>query len=189
MKFTDEEFTQNPYAAPEYYDPIAQAASSDDETFRKAHINHEASVKSVGLLFYIGAIIVWLIVIGVISHLGSGRIGDFSFTTLVSAFYLVLGALQLWIGWGLRKLNRVGRIGTTIFAAIGLLAIPLGTLISAYILYLMWSEKGNVVFSDHYKEVIAATPHVRYKTSIIVWILVIAFLTIMAIGVVATIFD
>ena len=53
----------------------------------------------------------------------------------------------------------------------------------------MWSEKGNVVFSDHYKEVIAATPHVRYKTSIIVWILVIAFLTIMAIGVVATIFD
>ena len=32
-------------------------------------------------------------------------------------------------------------------AAVGLLAVPLGTLISLYILWVLLSEKGNIIFS------------------------------------------
>jgi ABC-type multidrug transport system permease subunit len=66
-----------------------------------------------------------------------------------------------------------------------MLGFPIGTLINAYILYLFLSKKGRTVFSPGYQEVIAATPDVKYKTSIVVWIfiaLVLAFIVI-AVGV------
>ena len=65
-----------------------------------------------------------------------------------------------------------------VFSAIGLLGFPIGTLISAYFLYLLLSEKGSYVFSDAYKQVIAQTPHMRYKTSILTWIVVILLVTL-----------
>ena len=56
-------------------------------------------------------------------------------------------------------------------SVVGLIGFPIGTLISGYILYLLWGKKGRVIFSPEYQAVIAATPHVKYKTSIVVWIL------------------
>jgi len=52
-----------------------------------------------------------------------------------------------------------------------LIGFPIGTLIHGYILYLYWGTKGRKVFSPEYKQIIAGTPHVKYKTSIIIWIL------------------
>jgi hypothetical protein len=43
------------------------------------------------------------------------------------------------------------------------------------------SRKGVVVFSDEYKAVIEATPEIRYKTSIVVWIF-LAILLIVVLG-------
>jgi hypothetical protein len=57
----------------------------------------------------------------------------------------------------------------TFFAFLGLIAFPIGTIINAYILYLLLSAKGKYVFSADYRAVITATPHIRYKMSFIVW--------------------
>ena len=46
----------------------------------------------------------------------------------------------------------------------------MGTLIGFYMLYLLLSKKGTMVFSPEYKEIIAQTPHMKYKTSPVVWI-------------------
>ena len=50
-------------------------------------------------------------------------------------------------------------------------------LIVGYILYLMLSEKGSVVFSPAYKEIIARTPHIKYRTSLILKIALAVFVS------------
>ena len=57
-----------------------------------------------------------------------------------------------------------------VLAVLGLIQIPIGTIINGYVLYLMFSDKGKVVFSPEYQEIREATPEVKYKTSMIVWV-------------------
>lgn len=55
-------------------------------------------------------------------------------------------------------------------ACIGLLGIPVGTLINAYILWLLFSKKGKRVFSVDYQRIIAETPHIKFRTPIFAWV-------------------
>jgi hypothetical protein len=142
------------------------------EEIRKAHIKHEASVQSIGVLYILGACSVFFA--GIIVLFAPGRSPsdvDAGLGLVVTIPLLGLGAFQLVVGFGVRQLKRWTRIAVGILSGIGLLAFPIGTLINGYILYLVLSEKGKTVFSEQYQEVIAATPHVKYKTSIVVWIL------------------
>ena len=88
----------------------------------------------------------------------------------IGAFYLVMGLLQGFTAYGIRRFKGWARIIAIIFSVIGLIVFPLGTLISGYFLYLLLSEKGKVVFSDWYQQVIAKTPHIKYRTSKIAWV-------------------
>ena len=168
----------NPYAAPtarlEDVGPNPEA-----EAIRGAHIGHEASIKAVGILYYLGGTAV---TIGAIATVASA---PDSKGLAVVALVGLLGVAQFFAGWGVRAFRPWGRIVGCVLSGIGLLGFPIGTLINAYILYLFLSKKGRTIFSPEYQEVIAATPHVKYKTSIVVWIfiaLVLAFIVI-AIGV------
>jgi hypothetical protein len=157
-----------------------------DESTRNEYLNHEASVKSIGILYYLGA----AVLLGAAGMAGfaafSGPQPDrVSQMIGAAAFLAVFGLINFWIGRCMRTLNPVGRIGATIFAVIGLLGFPLGTLINGYILYLLHSEKGKMVFSDEYRAVVAATPNIKYKTSIVVWIFLILIIAIIVIGVTA----
>lgn len=130
---------------------------------RKRHINHEAAVRSVGMLYYIGASLLGMV--GLVSLI-DGKQG-----ALIGLLFVVLSALYFMVGRWFRVLNPKARVPGTILAALGLLGFPIATLVNAYILYLIHSEKGKVVFSDNYQAVIEATPGVKRKTSIVVWIL------------------
>ena len=75
-------------------------------------------------------------------------------------------------------------MASIILSALGLLAFPIGTIINLIILIILGSKKNRVVFSQDYQAIIAATPHVKYKTSKIVWIaLGIFVLIVLAIAV------
>ncbi len=89
----------------------------------------------------------------------------------VIAAILALGVFQLWVGFELRKLRPRARIPAVILSVLGLLNFPIGTIIGAYFLYLLLGRKSSVVLSENYKQVVAATPHIRYKTPVFVWIL------------------
>lgn len=178
----------NPYAvAASTY--LAPQELTDVESIRKRYLGHESSVKSIGTLYLIGGVFSLLISlayiiagIGSLNDTGPNEFGGPILVLLVAlavgAGFLSLGALQIWSGIGVRKLRPAARIGATVISAIGLLGFPIGTLISAYFLYLLLSEKGSYVFSDAYKQVIAQTPHMRYKTSILTWIVVILLVTL-----------
>jgi hypothetical protein len=164
---------QNPYAAPRANIEHAEIAG-EAETIRKEHINMEASIQAVGRLYVLGSFLALLgfvsILIVMVLGRGDGVAGAIGFLPSALAM-LCIGALYGTTGFGLRKLKSWARIVATIVGAIGLLGFPIGTIINGYILYLLWNRKGRTVFTPEYQNVIAATPHVKYKTSILVWII------------------
>jgi len=161
------------------------AAMTSVEEIRNEHLKHEASVKSVGVLYYLGggALMVFGIVAAVPGMTSAAGVE----TIFLSLFFLLLGVGQIWVGAGLRRLRKWARIPTGILSGIGLIGFPLGTLINAYILYLVFSRKGTTVFSDEYRAVIEQTPHIKYRTSILVWILLGILLLLVGFGIFAAV--
>ncbi|MCK6544550.1 hypothetical protein L6R52_01645 [Myxococcota bacterium] len=179
-------FGPNPFESPqaelgaEHPDAPHGSASADDERIRRELLNHEASLQAVGRLMMLGGGIMALAALALVvgaAATGPGMLG-------VAAIYVVLAIPGLWIGNLLRKLDPRGRIPAAVLNAIGLLGIPIGTLISAYILYLLLSVKGQRVLSTEYQGIVARTPHIRYKSPILV-IVLLAILIAACIAVIA----
>ena len=136
-------------------------------------------MKSVGTLYYAAG---GVFVLGLISLLSlpqeaaASRAGPLLWL-VVAGF----AALLIATGAGLRRLRHWSRITSGILAGIGLvLNFPTGTLINGCILYLLFSKKGSTVFSEPYQRVIAATPHIKYRPPVYVWILLGIFLFFVA---------
>ncbi len=178
----------NPYAAVVVEPPRADPSSQADE-IRRQYLSHEASVKSIGVLYLLGAIflvpaglaLMGMAVYGMIT--ADAKIESAGF--LMEVGIVALGVLQGMTGLALRKLKSWARSVGILFSAIGLIGFPIGTLISGYFLYLLISKKGVYVFSEEYQQVIAATPHIKYKTSIVVWIFLGLLVGLIGLGVVA----
>ena len=160
----DEDSSDNSIRTP---DQSVSVDATAEETRRK-YLNHETWVKSIGSLYLLGAIV--MILIGVCGAVSEEE-AALGVRIIVVAVFTGLGLFCFWVGRGLRKLKSWARIPTGILSVIGLLGFPLGTIINACILYLVFSKKGSVVFSPEYGRVIAATPHIKYKTHVIAWIL------------------
>ncbi|MFA6285851.1 MAG: DUF4339 domain-containing protein [Opitutaceae bacterium] len=167
------------HVAPAHPAPIIPAITTaamvppaDAETVRKQYLTHEASLKSVGTLYFLGSFL--MLAAGAVSICGlmpnERQNQGMAYQVGFGLFLIVIGALQFQVGRWLRVLNPNALTPATIFSALGLLGFPLGTLINGYILYLLRSKKGDMVFSESYGEVITATPHIKYKTSLLVWI-------------------
>lgn len=173
----------NPYAAA----PIS-SGSSDAEQVRELHLSHEASVKSIAVLYLLGSLFGLLASIGWImagldSQVG-GRAAEMAPILLTLGLIgIVLSIAQIVVAIGIRKLASWSRIPCVVLSVIGLLAFPLGTLINGYIIYLMLCAKGKMVFSPEYKNVIQQTPHMKYKTSIVIWIFLGLLIALFALGI------
>lgn len=167
------------------------AGVTDAEFIRRKHLSHEASIQSVGFLYMFGAFFSILYGAGImaggmfVTAQQNAGVSEILILLVVGFLVFAVGCVQGYAGWCMRKLNPAGKIPAVIVACFGLLGIPIGTLISIYILYLLLSEKGRVVFSPEYRAVIQATPHIRYKTSIIVWVFLIALVLLIGFGIVA----
>lgn len=181
---------ENPYAAPESVITPVPVYNTESEQSRQAHLSHEASVKSIGSLYYLGAILLSLGFFGYIgtifSSSGKGAAGGSELALLIGGALVMLGLiiLQWMLARGLRNLRPWVRIPTIILSIIGLLGFPLGTLISGYVLYLMLSAKSKMVFSPEYRQIITDTPHLRYRTSFLKTLLIVILVVaaFMAIG-------
>ena len=113
------------YEDNEPYEDLDETA----EMIRREHINHEASVMSVGVLYYFGAVIGFVIsCFAFATGISEGRVE----TILWSSFLIVLCVAQGVTAWGLRRLLGWARIPTIVISGIGLLGFPLGTLVNGY---------------------------------------------------------
>lgn len=181
-------FSVNPYAPTAHTGDLGPT-TDDPEGYRRAYLNHEASVKSIGFLYLFGAIL--LVPIGVLMIAAfwlDEDVSDRGILLGIGAGYLGVGLLQIYTGVGLRRLQNPARVIAIIFSILGLIGFPIGTLISAYFLYLLVGKKGQVVFSDEYREVVRKTPHIKYKTSMVVWILLGLLLLLLTFGMMSILF-
>lgn len=161
----------SPYAPPKAPLRDADVAAEGAEAIREAHIRHEVSLKSVGTLYLLGGAVLLLVaLVGATALLAEVDTGAAPMMVGVFGLYAVLAALQLALGVGYRRLRPWVRVPGGILSALGLLAIPVGTLINGYILYLMFSRRGQVILAPGYAAVVAATPHVRYRRTVGDWI-------------------
>jgi hypothetical protein len=162
----------NPYQA-----PAARledlAYTSDAEAVRRAHIRRETSLRSVGILYWLGAAL--MLFAGAAIMIGSAQ-DDAGMAASLGLVYLLLGAGLGIVGWGYRELLPWVRWPGGIFSTLGLLAIPFGTIIHAYILYLMFSPQGSRVFAPDYADIRRQTPHVKFKRTPLEWAIVLVIL-------------
>jgi hypothetical protein len=172
--------SDNPYAATSVDGPpsVLDASSVSAEAIRREHLSHEASLKSVGFLYCLGSLLVFsFAVVGLVASLAFGNATAMS-DVLAMALLSAIGAFQLLVGVGLRGLKPWCRIPAIVLAALGLCAVPIGTLINGYILYLVASQKGATIMTEEYRHIIEQTPHIVFRTSLTNWILLILFLLV-----------
>lgn len=160
-----------------------EAAVHDVEALRREHLQHEVSVKSIGSLYLLGSALLMLAgILGLVGAAGADLSEPEAIANLVvSVIFILLSLFQGKVGLWLREVNPKARTPATILACIGLLGFPIGTIINIYVLYLLRSKKGAVVFSPAYQVAIAQTPHIKYKTPVLLWVFV-GLLALLAIG-------
>jgi hypothetical protein len=159
----------NPYAPPRA-EP-ASPAPSEMEKVRHELLGHEAGFQGVGGAYLLVGMVSLLF--GMLSLLIGWQdprtLPMQVLRSLGPGICMVLAALLLfWLAYGLRNLNERSRKSFFVFGLLGLLVFPIGTMVNGYLLYLLLSVKGKRVLSPEYRQVIAATPHIRYKSP---WIL------------------
>lgn len=167
--------TTNPYAPPKAQVEDIVPYAGEAQAIREEHIQRETSIRSIGILYYLGSILLLLLALGVLAgskaalgELGRAGSGSLAF---MGIFFLAFAVGGIFVGRGLRSLQPWARIASIVMAILGLLAPPVGTLINIYILYLLFSEKGRRIFQSDYPDIVAATPDIRARTSIVVWVL------------------
>ncbi len=160
--------------------PVSDIPENPEEV-RRAHLNTEASIQAVGALYYLGALILVATALGGFFTDSEANLGVRVATATLLAG---VGVFQLFVGTGLRRLMPWARIPTAILSGIGMLGFPVGTLVNGYILYLVLSRKGALVFTDGYKAVVSATPDIKYKTPKAIWILLGLLIAILFLAIV-----
>jgi hypothetical protein len=190
---------------------------AEAEAIRKAHLGFETNIKSLGGLYYLGAFFAAFgIVVGLVMLAGGGFGGpnaaamDPGTRTIaaagITAVYAIAFALNFALGFGLRRLQTWARWTAVVLISLGLLyiigvsvglflvspvggaiALVVGGGISAAFLYLLLARKASVVFSPRYKEIIAKTPHIFYRTSLIVKIFAVLLVLVIGFAIVGAI--
>jgi hypothetical protein len=182
------------------------------EATRRKYLNHEASVQSIGWLYILGATLTGLGTVGLVATVFTGQGRQTLGMGIAAVFYAGMTALNATVGVGLTRLRTWARwvavvltilsiLVTIGYAGLFLAVVPdagagagiaivfaIATLIPAYILYLLLSAKGTMVFSPEYREVIDRTPHIKYKVSCLLRGLVYFFLAMVGLGIVGYFF-
>jgi hypothetical protein len=203
----------NPYAPPttaigdEPLEVIPEGDLAAAEAMRRQYLGHEASVRSIGSLYLLGAILGFLgaffIFIGALTTIPRGDAAASGVMFGLAVGYLLASSLNLALGIGLRRLKTWARWTAVVLISLSLLWVLLGigfvmvinqpgvaivyaiaALIPGYILYLLISSKGSVVFSPEYRAVINQTPHIKYKTSLLVKVLLGLFVALIVLAIV-----
>lgn len=188
----------NPFAAPLETDSpaadIVGADLSDAEGTRNELLSTEASIKSIGTIYLMTGGL-W-VVGGVMMFIGEFAEANFiaannqPVASIIAVVIAGLGAVSIWCAFGLYRLDPTIRVWVLVLQSICLVLhlvlvdINLLTIgISIYVLVVMSGQKGRRVLSSEYQQVVAATPHIKRKTSIVVWILLALLLGVLALAI------
>lgn len=155
---------------------MQEGGSSTDESIRNDHLRHEASLQSAGILYFLGGGLFLVLALALFFAGGDGWMGG--------VFFLLIAIGTIWTAVNLRKLKPSARVPVGLISGFGLLWIPIGTLIHGYILHLVFSKKGTFIMSEEYQGIRERTPHIKYRSSPLVVILLVILLGMISLGIV-----
>lgn len=158
-------------------DPPDVAARLTDEqatALRLPLLKHEAWLQSIGGVVLLGAVFViggpLLAVLAVVNGLGGGeaeaRVGVSFIQVIFGLFLTGFGALCLRGGLGLGRLDPKHRMLYTALMSLWALTCSPLTPLGLWGLYLLHSSAGATVLSPKYTQIIARTPQLRAKRSV-----------------------
>lgn len=176
----------NPYLAPQTLattpPPLPVA---DAEAIRREHAYTESTIKTLGILYYLAGSLVTLGGLlqlpGLLSGLSSNP--DPFKDVMLCATITVFGVVVFAVGREARKFSSSARTAILFLSVLGLFAVPIGTLISIYIICMVAGKKGSMVFSPEYRAIMATTTRQKVKTSPAVWAILIIAALIIAVAV------
>jgi tellurite resistance protein TehA-like permease len=124
----------------------------DTTTVRAEHLHHETKILLMGRLYYVAgaSLLLAAVTIMVLRQTGEGL--------RIASFFGMLAAGHAFAAYLLLRLDARARFSASAMALVGLLAIPIGTVLCGYLLYLVHSTKGRRVLSPEYRAVVAKTP-------------------------------
>lgn len=175
----------NPFETPAASLDVPLDLTSEAERVRREHLPIESRIRSLGSLYILGGALagVPMLIFGfttALSSIGGGLL------PAAHEVGVLLGMGAFWaglffMGLHLRRLRAWARWAAVALCSVGLLAVPMGTLVSGYFLYVLLSAKGATVFTPAYQEVIRQTPHVRLRTSPLAWAVLALLLVALAV--------
>lgn len=174
-------FDPNPFAAPlAEGHPVLDAAAGSDAQIRREHLKAEANIRAIGMLQMVGG---GLGAVGMTLVTLFGVLGDLGMMTAIFAPFIALYAGLFYVGMELRNLRSWARWVVVSLSVPGLLGFPVGTLISVYFIVTLTNAKAKVVLTDGYRQIRERTPHIQYRTSPIIWVMVgVLVVALLALG-------
>ncbi len=178
---------------------IKEGVSDDTaaEEMRRTYFRHELAVWTVGGIVFVGGGSIFVLA-GALAPFSksegapvSNPAVEMAVRVAVSAMIAGFGVAEIWIGLKLRKLDPRFRIPAAVIAGIGIaggITTCIGWIVPAYILWLLVSQKGKIVFSEKYARAIEMTPHIKPRMWIVLKILLILFGVLIVLGLVAVLF-
>ncbi|MEK6239002.1 MAG: hypothetical protein N2C14_30170, partial [Planctomycetales bacterium] len=166
-----EPMQDNPYISPRA-DFVARSQQARDpseaDLLRRSCLATEEAIHSAAAIYYLSAGFCALLG-GFLCVLGT------QVPTVVpaAAAGVIFSLISYTLARGLQNLDPRVKLPVVVFSAAGMALFPVGTLIGAEILYVMYSAKGHAVFSSDYKDVIRRTPHIHHQVILLDWILLI----------------
>lgn len=162
----------NPYIPP--VSDLTQKRFEGGLSERAAMLKHEASIHSVALAFF--GLGVLLVCAGVVALRQSIVPASIAFAAIT------LGALDLIIDSGLRRYWKPAQIAAVVVSTLSVFVFPVYLLVALYVIPTLINRQARQVFTNEYRAVIAATPHLSVPTSraprVIILVLGIAFAVI-----------
>jgi hypothetical protein len=200
----------NPYAPPSasLEGPPSKLTPEDAriDAIRRTHLKHEASVQSVGSLHIMFGIILGLGTLGMLTSVLNRPMGSNLRDLVLVLVYGGLTALNLAVGVGLRRLRSWARWTEVALTSLSIVFVFLSAawttmtighlehivlciifpILQAYILNLLLSAKGKMIFSPEYQEVIYQTPHIRQGVGCLMRWLLYGIVILIGLGAIST---
>ena len=144
------------------------AKSADARKMRERLLTHEEVVKCLGFLhLLIGGLTILSCIFGVGLEMSKTpedpeeAAAPFWLMAIVLGSMLIFPIAGIFVGLALFKLKNWAKIAASILMFPFLFAIPVGTAMTGYFLWILHNEKGKEVFSEKYRRAVAATPDIK----------------------------
>ena len=103
-----------------------------------------AGVSVLAILYFVDAVV--FLLIGAFFAAIFGSIGLAGLAAICGGLFIVIGIVDVLIGWGLWAMQGWARTVAMVFAIIGLLGFPIGTIISIIILWYLFRPEIKAAF-------------------------------------------